>query len=53
MDRTFAMKTLFYNILNTVLFKVVPSLWAYFGTHLHKLKNPSNNLFKILNKIPR
>ena len=24
-DRTFAIKTLFYNILNTVLFKVVPS----------------------------
>jgi len=29
------------------------TLWTYFGIHFHKHKNPSNNVFKILNKRGR
>jgi len=28
------------------------TLWTYFGIHLHKHKDRSNNLFKTVNEMP-
>jgi len=39
------------NLISLGLHKI--TLWAYFGIHFHKHKDPSNNIFKILNKTPR